>query len=37
MFQPRVNKLFYDNDHNDYIYSISLLSKEKSIVINEEK
>ena len=36
-FQPRVNKLFYDNDHNDYIYSISLLSKEKSIVINEEK
>ena len=25
MFQPRVNKLFYDNDHNDYIYSISLL------------
>ena len=37
MFQPHVNKLFYDNDHNDYIYSISLLSKEKSIVINEEK
>ena len=37
MFQPRVNKLFYDNDHNDYIYSISLLSKEKSIVITEEK
>ena len=37
MFQPPVNKLFYDNDHNDYIYSISLLSKEKSIVINEEK
>ena len=37
MFQPRVNKLFYDNDHKDYIYSISLLSKEKSIVINEEK
>ena len=37
LFQPSANKLFYDNDHNDYIYTISLLSKEKSIVINEGK
>ena len=37
IFEPSVNKLFYDNDHDDYIYSISLLSKEKSIVINEGK
>ena len=37
MFQPSVHKLFYDNDHADYKYTISSLSKEKSIVINEGK
>ena len=35
MFQPSVHKLFYDNDHADYKYTISSLSQEKSIVINE--
>ena len=37
MFQPSVHKLFYDNDHADYKYTISSLSQEKSIVINEGK
>ena len=37
MFQPSVHKLFYDNDHADYKYTISSLSKEKSIIINEGK
>lgn len=37
MFQPSVSKLFYDNDHADYKYTISSLSQEKSIVINEGK
>ena len=36
-FEPPANKLFYDNDHADYIYSISSLSQEKGIIINEDK
>ena len=37
MFQPSAHKLFYDNDHADYKYTISSLSQEKAIIINEGK
>ena len=37
MFQPPSQKLFYDNDHIDYKYTISSLSHEKGIVITEDK
>ena len=37
MFQPPAHKLFYDNDHIDYKYTISSLSHEKGIVITEDK
>jgi len=37
MFQPPAQKLFYDNDHIDYKYTISSLSHEKGIVITEDK
>lgn len=37
LFQPPAHKLFYDNDHIDYKYTISSLSHEKGIVINEDK
>ena len=37
MFQPPAQKLFYDNDHIDYKYTISSLSQEKGIVITEDK
>ena len=37
MLQPPAQKLFYDNDHIDYKYTISSLSKEKGIVITEDK
>lgn len=36
-FQPPAQKLFYDNDHIDYKYTISSLSHEKGIVITEDK
>jgi len=35
MFEPSVNKFFFDNDHNNYIYKTSLLSKDTSITINK--
>ena len=37
MLQPPAQKLFYDNDHIDYKYTISSLSQEKGIVITEDK
>ena len=37
LFQPPAQKLFYDNDHIDYKYTISSLSHEKGIVITEDK
>ena len=37
MFQPSAYKLFYDNDHADYKYTISSLSQEKGIISNEKK
>ena len=37
MFQPPAQKLFYDNDHIDYKYTISSLSQEKVIVNTEDK
>ena len=37
IFQPSAHKLFYDNDHADYKYTISSLSQEKGIIINEKK
>ena len=37
MFQPPANKLFYDNDHIDYKYTISSLSHEKGLVLNKDK
>ena len=37
MFQPPAQKLFYDNDHIDYKYTISSLSHEKGIIVNEDK
>ena len=36
-FQPPTNKLFYDNDHINYKYTISSLSHEKGLVIDEGK
>ena len=35
MFEPSVEDLFYDNDHNNYIYSTSLLSQGRSITTNK--
>lgn len=35
IFEPSVSSLFYDNDHNDYIYKTSLLSQDQSIVKNK--
>ena len=37
MFQPSAHKLFYDNDHADFKYTISSLSQEKGIIINKKK
>ena len=34
MFEPSLIDLFFDNDHNDYIYKTSLLSQDRSIAIN---
>ena len=34
MFEPSVIDLFFDNDHNDYIYKTSLLSQDRSIAMN---
>jgi len=34
VFEPNVRKLFFDNDHNNYIYKCNLLSKETNITIN---
>ena len=35
MFEPSVEDLFYDNDHNNYIYTTSLLSQDRSLVMNK--
>lgn len=35
LFEPSVERLFYDNDHENYIYTISLLSQDRSIVVNK--
>lgn len=35
MFEPSVSDLFFDNDHDGYIYKTSLLSQDRSIVINK--
>jgi len=37
LLQPPAQKLFYDNDHIDYKYTISSLSQAKGIVITEDK
>ena len=37
MFQPPAHKLFYDNDHIDYKYTISSLSHEKGLILNKDK
>ena len=37
MFQPPAQKLFYDNDHIDYKYTISSLSHEKGLILNKDK
>ena len=35
MFEPSVSDLFFDNDHDDYVYKTSLLSQDRRIVINK--
>ena len=35
IFEPSVKKLFFDNDHGNYIYKTSLLSKDTCITINK--
>ncbi len=35
LFEPSVSRLFYDNDHDNYVYSTSLLSQDRSIVMNK--
>lgn len=35
LFEPSVSGLFYDNDHDNYIYRTSLLSQDRSIVMNK--
>ena len=35
MFEPSVTNLFYDNDHDDYIYKTSILSQDRSITMNK--
>ena len=35
LFEPSVTDLFYDNDHDNYKYSTSLLSQDRSIVMNK--
>lgn len=35
LFEPSVTGLFYDNDHDNYKYSTSLLSQDRSIVMNK--
>jgi hypothetical protein len=35
LFEPSASSLFYDNDHNNYIYRTSLLSQDRSIVMNK--
>lgn len=36
LFEPCVNKLFFDNDHDNYIYKTSLLSQDTRIIINNK-
>lgn len=36
IFEPCVNKLFFDNDHDNYIYKTSLLSQDTRIIINKK-
>lgn len=35
MFEPRVNKLFFDNDHDDYVYKTGLLSQDTCLTVNK--
>ena len=35
LFEPSVESLFYDNDHDNYIYTTSLLSQDRSLVVNK--
>ena len=35
LFEPSVESLFYDNDHDNYIYTTSLLSQDRSLVMNK--
>ena len=35
LFEPSVESLFYDNDHDNYIYSTNLLSQDRSLVANK--
>ena len=36
IFEPCVNTLFFDNDHDNYIYKTSLLSQDTRIIINNK-
>ena len=35
LFEPSVLDLFYDNDHDNYIYTTSLLSQDRNITMNK--
>ena len=35
VFQPSVVDLFYDNDHDNYVYTTSLLSQDRNITTNK--
>lgn len=35
LFEPSVEGLFFDNDHNNYKYCTSLLSQDRSLVMNK--
>ena len=34
LFEPSVVDLFYDNDHDNYVYTTSLLSQDRNITTN---
>ena len=36
IFEPCVSKLFFDNDHDNYIYKTSLLSQDTRIIVNNK-
>ena len=35
LFEPSVVDLFYDNDHDNYVYTTSLLSQDRNITMNK--